>query len=138
MKFSAQFSLLWYSVLCTLAALVSLYSHACVLGLFSRVRLFVMLWVVAHQPPLSMGFSRQEYWSGLPHPPPGDLTHSGIEPASPKPPALAGLFVIISAAWEARPRPPIPPHLYSQFSPEQGDLGFFSPGFSLSMPEGSL
>ena len=53
----------------------------------SRVRLFAALWPVAHQAPLSMGFSRQEYWSGLPFPPPGDLPHSGIEPASPVSPA---------------------------------------------------
>ena len=45
--------------------------------------------VVAHQAPLSMGFSRQEYWSGLPCPPPGDLPDPGIEPASP---SLAGGF----------------------------------------------
>ena len=38
------------------------------------------LWTVAHQAPLSMGFSRPEYWSGLPHPPPGDLPDPGIEP----------------------------------------------------------
>ena len=40
---------------------------------FSRVRLFSTLWTAAHQAPLFMGFSRQEYWSGLPCPPPGDL-----------------------------------------------------------------
>ena len=40
-------------------------------------------WTIAHQAPLSMGFSRQEYWSGLPCPPPGDLPHPGIEPRSP-------------------------------------------------------
>ena len=40
-------------------------------------------WTIAHQAPLSMGFSRQEYWSGLPFPSPGDLSHSGIEPGSP-------------------------------------------------------
>ena len=40
-------------------------------------------WSVAHQTPLSMGFSRQEYWSGLPFPPPGDLSDPGIEPVSP-------------------------------------------------------
>ena len=45
---------------------------------------------VAHQAPLSMGFPRQEYWSGLPFPPPGDLPHPGIEPMSP---ALAGGFL---------------------------------------------
>ena len=48
----------------------------------SRVRLFVTLWTVAHQAPLSMEFSRQEYWSGLPFPSPGDLPDPGIEPRS--------------------------------------------------------
>ena len=52
---------------------------------FSRVCLFVTLWTITHQAPLSMGFSRQEYWSGLPCPPPGDLPDPGIEPG---PPAL--------------------------------------------------
>ena len=50
---------------------------------FSRVRLFVTPWTVAYQAPLSMGFSRQEYWSGLPFPSPGDIPKSGIEPWSP-------------------------------------------------------
>ena len=49
----------------------------------SRVRLFATPWTVAHQAPLSMGFSRQEYWSGLPFPSPGDLPSPGIEPRSP-------------------------------------------------------
>ena len=49
----------------------------------SRVRLFVTPWTVAHQAPLSMGFSRQEYWSRLPFPSPGDLPNPGIEPGSP-------------------------------------------------------
>ena len=48
---------------------------------------------VACQTPLSMGFSRQEYWSGLPFPPPGDLSDPGIEPASLASPALAGRLV---------------------------------------------
>ena len=65
--------------------------HACVL---SRSQLFVTPWTVAHQAPLSMGFSRQEYWSRLPFPPPGDLLHPGIETASPVSPALAGGFFI--------------------------------------------
>ena len=47
---------------------------------------------VAHQAPLSMGFPRQEYWSGLPCPPPGDLPDPGIEPKHPVSPALAGEF----------------------------------------------
>ena len=49
----------------------------------SRVRLFATPWTVAYQAPLSMGFSRQEYWSGLPFPFPGDLPDPGIEPGSP-------------------------------------------------------
>ena len=55
---------------------------------FSHVQLCVTLWTVARQPPLSMGFSRQEYWSGLPCPSPGDLPNLGIEPVSPVSPAL--------------------------------------------------
>ena len=49
----------------------------------SHVRLFVIPWTIVHQSPLSMELSRQEYWSGLPHPSPGDLPNSGIEPRSP-------------------------------------------------------
>ena len=51
--------------------------------LLSRVRLFATPWTVAHQARLSMGFSRQEYWSGLPFPYPGDLPNPGIKPGSP-------------------------------------------------------
>ena len=51
--------------------------------LLSRVQLFATPWTVAYQVPLSMGFSRQEYWSGLPFPSPGDLPDPGIEPRSP-------------------------------------------------------
>ena len=49
----------------------------------SSVRLFVIPWTIAYQPPPSMGFSRQEYWTGLPFPSPGDLPDPGIEPGSP-------------------------------------------------------
>ena len=56
---------------------------ACVLGCFSRVQLFATPWTMARQTPLSMGFSRQEYWSGLPFPPTGDLPNPEIGPASP-------------------------------------------------------
>ena len=59
---------------------------------------FVTPWTVAHQAPLSMRFPRQEYWSGLPFPFPGDLPHPGIEPASP---ALAGRFFTTGTTWEA-------------------------------------
>ena len=58
------------------------------LSLFSRIWLFMRLWTIARQAPQSMGFSRQEYWSGLPFPLPGDLPHSGMEPVSPVSPAL--------------------------------------------------
>ena len=51
----------------------------CVPSCFSRVRLFVTPWTVAHQAPPSMGFFRQERWSGLPRPPPGDLPDPGIK-----------------------------------------------------------
>ena len=56
--------------------------------LLSHVQLFATLWTVVHRAPLSMGFFGQEYWSGLPFPPPGDLPNSGIEPESPMSPAL--------------------------------------------------
>ena len=55
---------------------------------FSHVQLFMTPWTVAHQAPLSVGFSRQEYWSGLPFPSPGDLPNPGIEPESTASPAL--------------------------------------------------
>ena len=58
------------------------------LSCFSHVQLFATLWTVAFQAPLSMGFSRQEYWSGLLCPPPGNLLDPGIEPTSPVSPAL--------------------------------------------------
>ena len=61
---------------------------ACMLNCFSHVLLFATLWTVAHQAPLSMGFSRQEHWNGLPCPPPGDLPNPGIKPAPPVAPAL--------------------------------------------------
>ena len=58
--------------------------------MLSSVQLSATPWTIAHQGPLSMEFSRQEYWSRLPFPPPGDLPDPGIEPASPLSPALAG------------------------------------------------
>ena len=58
-------------------------------------------WTVARQAPLSVGFSRREYWSGLPFPPPGDLPHAGMETASLVSPALAGGFFTNCAPYEA-------------------------------------
>ena len=72
-----------------------------VLSHFSCVQLFVTLWTVAHQAPLSMGFFRQEYWSGLLCPPPGDLPNSQIKPESFVSPAFAGGFFTTSATREA-------------------------------------
>ena len=64
----------------------------------SHVQLSATPWTVACQAPLSMEFPRQEYWSGLPFPPPRDLPNPGIKPASL---ALAGGFFATSATWEA-------------------------------------
>ena len=71
----------------------------------SHIRLFGTLWTVAHQALLFMGFSRQEYWSGLPCPPPGDPLNPGIEHVSLGLPALAGVFFTTSATWDT-------PYLY--------------------------
>ena len=67
-------------------------TRVCLLSHFSHVQLFVTLWIVARQDLLSMELSRQEYWSGLPFPSPGDLPNPGIKPVSFKSPALAGGF----------------------------------------------
>ena len=90
-----------------MSLLLFLYSvvHACMLRCFSCVWLFATLWTVAHQASLSLGFTRQEYWSGLPFPTPGDLPDSGIKPTSLESPALAGGFFTTSATWEARVQP---------------------------------
>ena len=76
--------------------------YVCIL---SHVWLFVTPWTVACQALLSMGFPRQEYWSGLPFPSPGDLPDPGIEPVTLVSPALAGGFLTISTIWE-RPLSP--------------------------------
>ena len=83
--------------------------HAYELSHFSCVRLLEIPWTVAHYA-LCMDFSRQEYWSGLPCPPPGDLPDPGIEPMFLMSLALAGGFFTTSASWEAHPTP-------SQFAP---------------------
>ena len=71
------------------------------LSSFSGVQLFVTLWTIACQAPLSLGFSRQEHWSGLPCPPPGGLPNPGIKPTSLTSPALAVGFCTTGATWEA-------------------------------------
>ena len=72
----------------------------CVLSSFSHVWLCATIWTVACQAPLSMGFSKQQCWSGLPCPSPGDFPIPGIEPGSLMSPALAVGFFTTSATWE--------------------------------------
>ena len=74
-------------------------ASACMLSRFSCVQLFVILWSVVHQAPLSIGFSRKEYWSGLPLSTQGHLPNPGIESVSL---ASAGGFFTTSTAWEAQ------------------------------------
>ena len=73
-----------------------LWEHVYMLSHFSHFRLFATLWTIALQAPPSMGFSRQEYWSGLPCPPPGDLPDPGITPGSLLSPVLEGRFFTTS------------------------------------------
>ena len=68
----------------------------CVLSHFSHVQLFAILWTVAHQDPMSTGYSRQEYSSGLPCPPPGDLSGLGIKTESSAAPALQVASLLLS------------------------------------------
>ena len=77
-----------------------MYIRIVMLSCFSRVQFFVTLMTVDCQAPLSVGFSRQGYWSGLPCPPPGDLPNPETEPMSLTPPAMAGGFFTTSAIWE--------------------------------------
>ena len=79
-------------------------NHGCVcmLSHCSSVQLFVTSWTIACQAPLSIAFFRQEYWSRLPCPSPGDLIHPVIEPVSLTFPELAGRFFTTSATWEAQ------------------------------------
>ena len=78
-----------------------IYICPAMLSCFNCVQLCVISWAVAHHAPLSMGFSRQEYWSGLPCPPPGDLPNPGIEPGSLISCALASRFFTTSATLTA-------------------------------------
>ena len=79
--------------------------RACMLSHSSCVQLCATPWTVAIQSPLSMGFSRKEYRSGLPCPPPGDLPNPGIKPGSLMTPALAARFFIASATGEVQKEP---------------------------------
>ena len=75
--------------------------HVCILSRFSSVQLFATPWTIVCQASLSMELFRQEYWSGLPCLPPGDLPDSGMEPMPLVCSALAGGFFTSSSTWEA-------------------------------------
>ena len=83
-----------------LSSVVKVYTLACVLNCFIHVQLFVTLWTVVGQAPPSMGFSRRDYRSGLPCPPPRNIPNPGIKLQSLISPALAGGFFTISTIWE--------------------------------------
>ena len=91
------------SQICTYIKLTK--SHSLNIGSYAQtlgcVWFSSTLWTVARQAPLSVGFSRQEYWSELPFPPLGDLADPGIEPGSLMSSALAGRFFIAGVTWEA-------------------------------------
>ena len=76
------------------------HTYIYMLSHFSGVLLFATLWTVACQDPLPMGFSRQEYWSGLSFPLPGDLPNPGIKPTSFMSPALSSGFITTNTTWE--------------------------------------
>ena len=81
-----------------------MYMQACML---SSIWLFLTPWTIVCQAPPSMGFSRQQVWSRVPFPSPGDLPNLGIKPPSPASPALAGRFFTYWATWEALQGTPI-------------------------------
>ena len=88
--------------------LSSPYMCECTLSRFSHVRVCETPWTVANQVPLSKGFSRQEYWSGLPFPSPGYLPDPGIKLRSLMSPELADGFFTTSTTWEAQAGPKLP------------------------------
>ena len=97
--------------------------HARVQSCFTCVQLFVALRAVAHQAPLSMGSSRQEYWRGRLCPPPGDLPDPGIKPTSLMSPALVSRFFTTSATWKA--------HIMMQWSVKVKRISRSPPGYCI-------
>ena len=94
--------------------------------ILSYVQLFVTPWTVAFQAPLSMEFSRQEEWNGLPFPTPGNLPNPGIELASPVSPALASRFFTTEPPGKPKHREKIYPrrlpHTVLKVAPNQGQF----------------
>ena len=91
-------SLLVWKISCVLCDRRTLYVHAHA-QLLSHVWHFVTPWTVSHQTPLPMEFSREEYWTGLPFPSPGNLPNPGSEPTSLLSPTIVDIFIITSATW---------------------------------------
>ena len=107
--------------------------------MLSWVQLFETSWTVSHQAPLTMGFSRQEHWHGLPFPPPGDLPDPGTEPVSLASPALAGRFFTTSATWAASfCLPHYIPRTVSQFSRSVVSDSVWPHGLQHTRPPGPL
>ena len=104
LKFQMSFTIMFKSCVCLL-------SH------FSCVWLFVTLQTVAHQVPLSIGFSRQEYWSRLTFPPPGDRPNPGTEPTSPLSPILQADYLPLSH-WES-PHISIPSNYFERLTDKE-------------------
>ena len=103
-----QLGVLPFHVILTLPEIAQGPTHACVLSCFSRGQFFITLWTVHHQTPLPMGFSRQEYWSGLPFSSPGDLPNPGTEPVSPASSALQADSLPLSHWGSLRPPAALP------------------------------
>ena len=104
--------------------------NVCACSVLSRVLLFVTPWTVAHQAPLSMGFSRQEYWSGLPCSPPGDFPNPGIKSLSPESPALTGRFFTTEPTGVPKP--------YQCSQDSSRDFFFSKPGDDFSLVSASV
>ena len=101
LSISVLFNMYFFLFVCVPTKCVWLFCICvCMLSRFSSVQLREILWTVARQAPLPMEFPRQEYWSGLPCPSPGNLPDPGIELESFKCPALTGRFFTTSATWE--------------------------------------
>ena len=96
--FWTVFNISVYVCMWTYIFILYIYIYIYTLSLFSHVQLYATPWTVVHQAPLSMEFSRQNYWSGLPCPSPGDLPNPGIELTSLTSPSLAGGFF---TNWES-------------------------------------
>ena len=94
-------SIILYVYVCMCAYVGMCVWLVCTLSHLTHVRSFGTLWTVAHQTPLSMGFSRQEQWTGLSCPPPGIFLMQGLNPHLLYLPALAGGFFTTGTTWEA-------------------------------------